>query len=64
MEALRRIRESRGLSQAELARRARVGRSSLIDWEAGRTTPRSKPLQRVAEVLGVAMEELLNGKSA
>jgi DNA-binding transcriptional regulator YiaG len=36
---IRRFRLSAGLSQAELARALKVGRSAICHWEAGRRVP-------------------------
>jgi transcriptional regulator with XRE-family HTH domain len=51
--ALRLIRELRKRSQADVARRARVGKSQLSKYENGKELPRLDSLQRVLEELGV-----------
>lgn len=55
-----RWRELRGMSQAELARRVGVTRSTACRWEgdrgkAGTNTPKMRHVERIAKVLGVTM---------
>ncbi|OQQ20365.1 RNA polymerase subunit sigma-24 [Streptomyces sp. M41(2017)] len=49
----RRLREARGLTQAELASRLGVSRSTVRSWETGRTTPRGRKLEAYVRLLGV-----------
>ena len=49
---LRSLRESRGLTQADLARRAGVGQPSVAKWEAGLAMPGEEPLARALAALG------------
>lgn len=51
------LRERRGLSQEELARRVGVSHGSVQNWEAGRGI-RGENLRRVAEVLETTAEEI------
>jgi transcriptional regulator with XRE-family HTH domain len=51
--ALGLLRELRGLSQAEVARRAGVGKSRISKYEKSRESPKLASLQRMLEVLGV-----------
>ena len=58
-ERLRELRESKGLSQQELAERASVAFSYVTILEAGQQAlPPRAILQRLARVLGVAVEKL------
>ena len=50
--ALRTIRESAGLAQAEVARRAGLGKSQLSKYENGKELPKLETLERILEVLG------------
>jgi DNA-binding XRE family transcriptional regulator len=52
-------REWRGLSQAELARRSGVNRIQLIDIEAGRAQGSVDTLRKLAEALGVMLDDLV-----
>lgn len=51
-ESLRRAREAKGMSRAELARRTGLQRTTITNLEAGRTTPAPDTLRRLAKVLG------------
>ena len=60
MTSLQRIRLQRGIPLYVLARRARVSLGTLTAWEKHGCPPvRIEPVQRVAAVLGVEPEELL-----
>jgi len=60
MTNLQRIRLQRGIPLYVLARRARVSLGTLTAWEKHGCPPvRIEPVQRVAAVLGVEVEELL-----
>ena len=56
--ALALVREFRGLSQAELARRASVGKSQLSRYESGRELPKLDSLSRLLTSLGIGFLEL------
>lgn len=56
---LKRLREARGLTQAGLARKARVTREYVNKLEAGRHDATVGVLQRLARALGVTLSELL-----
>jgi transcriptional regulator with XRE-family HTH domain len=56
-ERIAALRERRGLSQEELARRVSVSHGSVQNWEAGRGI-RGENLRRVAEVLETTPEEI------
>ncbi len=55
---IRELRVQRGLSQAALARAARVHPSDVCRWERGYAIPYPGQLRRIARVLGVKLEEL------
>lgn len=49
---LRALRESKGISQAELARRARLGKSQLSKYERGKELPQLVTLEKLLDALG------------
>ena len=55
---LREIREARGLSQVELARRARMAPQNVSAIELGKLAPWTKAKRRLAHVLKVTESEL------
>lgn len=56
---IKRRREQRGLSAAELARRAGIGKASLSNIEAGRGNPTIETLAALAAALHVPITDLL-----
>ena len=62
-EYIRRKREARGLSQAELAEKLGVSTSEISAWEAG-FFPEAEYLLPLSAALGVEVEELLSGEDA
>ena len=56
---LKRMREAKGLSQADLARRAKITREYVNKLEAGRYDPTVGVIQRLAKALGVPVTALL-----
>jgi transcriptional regulator with XRE-family HTH domain len=57
---LKRIREREGLSQLELAKRAKVAQAYISEMEAGqKKNPGIETLQKLAKALGVPVTELL-----
>ena len=58
MQVMRILREERGWSRAELARRAEMNATTVGQIEAGRLTAYPVQIQKLATALGVAREEL------
>ena len=56
---LRRLRESRGWTQAELAEKAKLTRVGYRNIETGKAAPRAGTLQALARALGVSLAALL-----
>jgi transcriptional regulator with XRE-family HTH domain len=61
---LRRLREARAVTQQELSERSGVPRPTLAHLESGSANPTLSVLARVAQTLGVAMEELVQAPNA
>lgn len=57
---LKSLREDRGLSQVDLAKRAHVGRTYIVKLESGdKRNPSLDILKKLAKALGVPVTELL-----
>ena len=56
--SIRAVRESAGMTQAELARRIGVTRQTLIAIEQGRYSPTLELAFQISRVFGVALEDL------
>jgi len=57
---LKTLREERDLSQGDLAKKAKVGRTYIVKLEGGdKKNPSLAVLQRLAKALGVPVTELL-----
>lgn len=52
------LRKKRGLTQEELAAILGVTTSAVGNWEAGLRRPRYENLRRLAQVLGVTIDDL------
>ena len=63
VDNLKRIRTSRKLSQAALARMMSVSQQTIGSWEVNRTSPSPETIVRVAKVLGVSSNFLLGDDS-
>ncbi|GHF66129.1 helix-turn-helix domain-containing protein [Seohaeicola zhoushanensis] len=55
-------REAAGMTQAELARRLGVNKTTLAAWEDDRSDPRANRLAMLAGMLNVSVSWLLTGK--
>lgn len=60
-ERLRQLRESNQLSQADLAGKMHLTRQTISGWERGRSLPDILNIQRLAEIYGITVDELLSG---
>lgn len=63
MNRIREIRCSRGISQAELARRVGVHQTAISQWENGRTAPDHKSLAKLVQALDVSMDALFGAEA-
>lgn len=56
---VRRLRHARGLTQDEVAALAGVGRETVLNMEAGRTDPEFSTVAKVANVLGLSLDNIV-----
>lgn len=62
METLKQFRIESGMTQKELGEAVGVNRTVITHWENGDTSPRVEHLPRIADALGVSIDELVRGK--
>jgi HTH-type transcriptional regulator, cell division transcriptional repressor len=62
-ERIKEVREARGLTASELARRVGVTATAVWNWEKNAVTPRRPVLDAIASVLGVAPAFILTGNN-
>lgn len=58
-ERLKREREKRGWSQAELAEKIHVSRQSVSKWETGKNYPNIEIIIDLSDLFGITIDELL-----
>ena len=58
------LRTQAGLTQAELAEKIHYSDKSVSKWERDIACPDTMTIPKLAEILGVSVEELMNAKSA
>lgn len=61
--ALRRLRNEKGLSQQQLAKLMHVDRSTVAKWETGARVPDAVMISQLANRLGVDMLALMSGEA-
>ena len=59
---IRKLREGRGLTQAELAERIGISSKTVSKWETAKGLPDISLLQPLAQALGISVIELMNGE--
>lgn len=59
---LKQLRETRNLTQAELAKRIGVSSKTVSKWETAKGLPDISLLQPLAQALGISVIELMNGE--
>lgn len=60
-ERIKEMRQRRGLSQAEFARRMNVRAPTASAWESGKALPHIRQIYRIAEMLGGSFDYLNSG---
>lgn len=56
---LKRIRTQKDISQGEIARNLKVGRSFITNIENGKTNPTLATIAKIAKAIGVSVGELM-----
>lgn len=60
--AIKRFREEKGMTQAQLADRIGVSDKAISKWETGKGLPDISLVEPLAKALGVSLVELMNGE--
>lgn len=58
---LLKLRTSSGFSQEFLARQMEVSRTTIVNWERGKTEPSASEAIKLARIFGVTVEYLMGG---
>lgn len=61
---IKKIRESRGMLQYELANRMGVKQASVSAWESGKAMPSAENLLKLADILECTVDTILGRDSA
>ena len=61
--AIKALREKRGITQAELARRLCISPKAVSKWETAKGLPDITLIEPLAKALGVSVMELMSGKA-
>ncbi len=59
MGKLKALRQARNLTQAELAKLLGVDRTTVTQWECGKSLPRASKLIEIAKILKCDVDSLL-----
>ena len=59
---IKELRESKNMTQAELAEKIGVSSKTISKWETGKGLPDISLLQPLAQALGISVIELMNGQ--
>ena len=59
---IKRLRSEKGLTQDLLAERLCISRQAVSSWEIDRTQPDVDMLEKLSEIFGVSIEEIIYGK--
>lgn len=58
MHKIKELREAKGLTQEHVAQQLGVTQGTVANWETGARTPTLANLVRVADILGVSLDEV------
>lgn len=58
---LKALRRRAGLTQFQAAELSKISIATYVRWELDKTSPRASEIARLCEVLGVSVDDLLNG---
>ena len=53
------LRDAKGLSDAQVSEKTGIPRSTFTDWKSGRSNPKLEKLMKIASVLDVTLEDFV-----
>lgn len=56
------LRDAKGMKDADVARKTGITKSTFSDWKNGRSNPKDAKLQKIADLFGVSVEYIRTGK--
>ncbi len=56
------LRDDRGMKDADVARETGITKSTFSDWKNGRSKPKDAKLKKIADLFGVSVEYLRTGE--
>ena len=62
-EIIAAIRKEKGMTQKELAEMLNITDKAVSKWERGIAYPDTQTIPKLAEILGISIEELMNAKA-
>lgn len=62
-ERYSKIRDERGLTDAEVSKQSEVAKATMSNWKSGKYTPKTDKLRKIAAVLGVTVDDLIEEAS-
>ena len=63
-EKISTLRKEKGMTQLELANKLNITDKAVSKWERNIACPDTQTIPKLAEILGISVEELLNAKAA
>lgn len=61
-EKFEHILQMKGISSYQVAKGAGISQTMLSNWKSGKSVPKSRSLQKIADYLEVSVDYLMNGK--
>ena len=58
------LRDERGLKDADVARETGITKSTFTDWKNGRSEPKDAKLKKIADLSGVSVQYLRDGQES
>ena len=56
------LKEEKGVKDADAARETDITKSTFTDWKNGRSVPGSEKMKKIAEYFGVTVDYILTGE--